>query len=447
MPRFNMLVITIVTIVSLFCYQRVAWLREAGHLSEAMEIIREHGLKDVDRQTLFNAAMDGMAAETDRFSDFITREERDRFTRQLENHFPGIGIRIDVQEDKATEEVKLMIEDVVIGTPRPAYDAGLKSGDQIVAVNGRRLAKTKEAQEGEIPLNKATNEITGEADTNVAITVLRDGKELTLNVTRREIDVDSILGDTRDADGQWEFEWSSDPRIGYIRMDSFSTNTSRDLQNAIDSLQAYGPIEALILDLRNNGGGYLHAAVETCDMFVDDSQFNGRIVATRDRFENIVKEHHAKSEDTLQGFPVVVLVNGQSASASEIFAACLQDYGRAIVCGARTYGKGSVQQMFSMEGGRSILKLTTNTFWRPSNKQIHKMNGAKKEDDWGVRPDEGFEVVLSDEDEERRRSERRDRDIAEIENSGVVDDSNDNTPEPLFDPQLQRAVEYLQTKL
>jgi carboxyl-terminal processing protease len=136
---------------------------------------------------------------------------------------------------------------------------------------------------------------------------------------------------------------------------------------------------------------------------------------------------------------MAVLVNGESASASEIFAACMQDHARAIIVGSRSYGKGSVQKMFPMETGESILKLTTASYWRPSGKNIHKGKSAKETEDWGVRPDAGYDLPLTEEQEKKRREARSDRDAFRV---GAAAE----TPPPL-DRQLAKAVEYLEAKL
>ncbi len=441
MPRFNMFAIWIVALVSSFCYQQVEHRRESIFLTEAIDTIRDEGLEDVSRQELFNAAMSGMTERLDRFSRFIPRDQKELFEQQVENHFPGIGIRIRRRPNEQTQEIELFVEDTVIGNPRPAHDAGLRSGDRIVAVNGQVIVGKEQVGEGEIPVSESINHIKGPAGTKVDITVLRDGKRQTFAVTRQEIDVDTVLGDTRDAEGKWEFDYAADPRIGYIRIDSFSERTLGDLNKALEMLQEKKAIQGLIIDLRDNPGGYLSTTVEMCRRFIDDSHFDGLIVSTRDRFGKDHDVYRATGDGALTRFPMVVMVNGESASASEIFSACLQDHKRAIVCGTRSYGKGSVQKMIPMERGRSILKLTTNSFWRPSGRQIHRMEDDTDEDEWGVLPDDGFVVPLTDEENERRLKERNERDIAEIESTGAL------PTDPLFDPQLAKAVEYLQNQL
>jgi carboxyl-terminal processing protease len=198
------------------------------------------------------------------------------------------------------------------------------------------------------------------------------------------------------------------------------------------------PVDALILDLRGNPGGLLTAAVEICDMFID----RGTIVSTRGRGRTVKSKYEANPENTIvpKEMPVVVLTNGASASASEIVAACLQDHKRAVVVGARSFGKGTVQNVIRLEGGKSALKLTTASYWRPSGKNIHRGENATDDQDWGVRPNKGFEVKLDAEEVERLLRARRDRDILPVVDS-------DGQPPPREDPQLDKAVEYLQQQL
>lgn len=454
MPRLNMFIISLIAIASMACYHRLDRTREGLFLAEAIDVITRKGLQEIDRQALFDAAIIGMTQELDEHTQFVSREDKGRFQELLTDHFHGIGVQMETDFDEETRVIKLLIGDTLIGSPTPAHDAGLRAGDQIVAVDGHRLAThlTKEAEEKpkKGPLYNAMRRIKGPAGTNVNITVLRDGEEMTFEVTRREIDVDMIVGEFADADGKWDFTSAQDPRIGYIRIKTFNDRTAVDLQAAIEALQRQRPIQALILDLRDNPGGYLSEAVLLCDMFIDQSRLDGLIVSTRDRFGKDDQVFYAQDNKTLNGFPLVILVNGESASASEIFAACLQDHGRAVIMGSRTFGKGSVQEMINLERGRSILKLTTNTFWRPSDKQIHKMEGASEEDDWGVLPDEGWNLPLTDEQEVQRMKERRARDAIIVEETASSPESQTRqqaAATALFDPQLDKAVEYLQAEL
>src|SRR5262249_54107403 len=169
---------------------------------------------------------------------------------------------------------------------------------------------------------------------------------------------------------------------------SFIQNTAEELKKALVELKAEG-LRGLVLDLRDNPGGLLGAAVEISDMFVSE----GLIVSTKGR-NTVSKTYEAQKDATFEDFPVVVLVNQNSASAAEIVSACLQDHKRAKVVGQRTYGKGSVQNIIELEDGNSVLKLTVATYQRPSGKNIHRFKNAKPSDEWGVSPDPGLEVKL-----------------------------------------------------
>ena len=203
-----------------------------------------------------------------------------------------------------------------------------------------------------------------------------------------------MLGSKRKSDGSWDYYIDAENKIGYVRLTSFSQNTALDLVKALEELDKKG-LKAFVLDLRFNPGGLLDSAVKISDIFIDD----GQIVTIRPRTEEpkvisgTPKVVNGSHESSLLDFPMVCLVNGGSASGSEIVSACLQDHHRAIIVGERSYGKGSVQNIQPFEGG--ALKMTTASFWRPSGKNLNKSSTAGKEDeDWGVIPDKGFEVKL-----------------------------------------------------
>ncbi len=269
-------------------------------------------------------------------------------------------------------------------------------------------------------------------------------------------------------------------KIGYIRITSFIQNTTEELKKALDELKAEG-MKALILDLRDDPGGLLGAAVEVSDLFVDE----GPIVSTKGR-NTISKTYEAEKEGTYDNFPMVVLVNQNSASAAEIVSACLQDHNRAIVVGQRSYGKGSVQNIIDLEDGNSVLKLTVATYQRPSGKNIHRFKNAKDSDEWGVSPNPGMEVKLTTSQYASWLLARRDRDLVTIgkrhnekgdqkdgekggQNDGVnkdednKHDAKDAGPKPrednpakekeqanvkpFVDRQLDKAVEVIKEKL
>src|SRR5262249_7411982 len=244
---------------------------------------------------------------------------------------------------------------------------------------------------------------------------------------------------------------------------AFSRETTAELRRALAQLEKEG-LKGLIVDLRFNPGGLLSTAIEVSDLFIAD----GRIVSTKGR-NTPERVWDAEKEGTYEGFPMAVLVNHYSASASEILSACLQDHKRAVIIGERTWGKGSVQNVVELEGGKSALKLTTASYHRPSGKNIHRFPDAKEGDEWGVMPNEGFQVKLSEEQMVRLIRERRRRDIlpnkhpkapataeaAKGEEDGEKPKADeeaaagaDSRSEGEFvDPQLQKAVDYLTQEL
>ncbi|MCA9208585.1 MAG: hypothetical protein KDA55_09535, partial [Planctomycetales bacterium] len=251
-----------------------------------------------------------------------------------------------------------------------------------------------------------------------------------MTILRDTIPVESVLGDRRRPDGSWEYVLEDEPSIGYIRITTFGERTVSELR---DVLQAADPaIKAWILDMRGNAGGLLHSAVETCDLFIDE----GTIVSTRGRGGRIQQEFFATTDMAIDpSTPVVVLSDRFSASAAEIVAACLQDHNRAVVVGERSFGKGTVQNILELDRGRSALKLTTARYWRPSGQNIHRVEGASEDDEWGVRPNEGMEVKLEEEEYTQVRIQRRERDLMSgAEQSTTVEpdaqDSSDNDNSP-----------------
>jgi carboxyl-terminal processing protease len=327
----------------------------------------------------------------DPYSNYISPEDIGRFKSSVENQFGGIGIQIGM------ENGLLKVISPLIGTP--AYRAGLESGDIILEIEGKPT-------DG-IQIDEAVKRLKGEAGTKVTLTVRHLGAAAkdTLTITRELVHVETVLSDRRKADDSWDFMLDHDKHIGYIRISAFSRDTAQDLKKALVELQKDG-LKGLILDLRFNPGGLLTSAIEVSDLFVA----KGRIVSTKGR-NTAERVWDAEKDGTFEDFKMVVLVNHYSASASEIVSACLQDNGRAVVMGERTWGKGSVQNVIELEGGKSALKLTTASYHRPNGKNIHRFPDAKDEDEWGVMPNDGYEVKLNGFQTGRLIDYRRQRDI------------------------------------
>jgi len=401
MPRRNFFAIVTVGAVSLFCWQAThgakpkdEMLELYGLFVDAVEQVESHYVRPVDRRELLESALKGMLQNLDAHSSFINTSEWRQFKKQIEGRFGGIGIQVGMDQDLG----RLKVIAPMVGTP--AYNGGVMPGDVIMEIDGS-------STEGMTP-DKAVEVLTGPPGTPVTLTVLHDDEKtekITLN--RAIIDVPSVLGDRRKADDSWDFMYDKDQKIGYVRITSFIQNTAEELKKALVDLKADG-LRGLVLDLRDNPGGLLGAAVEISDLFIPD----GLIVSTKGR-NTVSKTYEAQREGTFEDFPIVVLVNQNSASAAEIVSACLQDHKRAKIVGQRTYGKGSVQNIIELEDGNSVLKLTVATYQRPSGKNIHRFKNAKPSDEWGVSPDPGLEVKLfPGPDYEQWYLGRHDRDVA-----------------------------------
>ena len=359
---------------------------------EHVELNYVHELTDDDRRRFIENAIQGGLQSLDLHSGYIPPHEYKIFMQQSDGSFGGIGIQITV----SPQTRRLTVVSPIVGTP--AYRAGIKAGDQIVKING-------EPTEG-MTVTDAVDRIQGPPGTKVVLTIRHHGTGTTeeVTITRSIIEIESVLGDRRDANKNWDFMLDKENRIGYVRLVQFGRRAPQELKTAIEQLKRQG-VRALVLDLRGNPGGLLEAAVTIADYFLT----RGVIVRVSGR-NRPPQTFEAGYEDALlPNEPMVVLIDGSSASASEIVAAALQDHGRAVIVGERSFGKGSVQNLIPMENGRSALKLTTARYLRPSGKNIHRFTDSKEEDEWGVRPD--IEVKLTIEQKRRYWTGRRDRDI------------------------------------
>jgi carboxyl-terminal processing protease len=431
--------------------------------ADTIDQVERNYVKPVSRRELMEAAIGGVLSKLDPYSSYINRDDLGRFKSTVESQFGGIGIQITVDHDQ------LKILSPLVGTP--AYRAGLQSGDSILDIDGKPT-------DG-ISIDDAVKRLKGEAGTSVTLTVTHAGtaKKDTVTVSRELIHVETVLGDHRKDDDSWDFMLDADKHIGYLRVTGFSRDTGADLKRALDGLKSRG-LKGLIIDLRFNPGGLLTSAIEISDLFVS----TGRIVSTQGR-NTPERTWDAQEDGTYEGFPIAILVNRYSASASEIVSACLQDHKRAVIIGERTWGKGSVQNVIELESGRSALKLTTASYKRPSGKNIHRFPDAKETDEWGVMPDAGYELKLSDREMGELIRHRRERDILAIhpqkagdaappaaekgpDKPAAADDANkpaankldgDKPPvvenpgdeeSPAFvDRQLQKALDYLNQEL
>jgi len=389
-------------------------------------------LDDKQKTRLIEDMINGGLEKLDPYSTYLNEEEYRQFNASSQGSFGGIGITLGVDQKTGL----LQIVAPMVGTP--AWDAGIQSGDILLKVDDKSAEGLK--------ISDVITFIQGEPGSEISLTVQHEisRKVETCTMKRAKIEVPSVLGWTRQDDNPKEWDYFVDPtsKIACIRLLQFSETSTRDMTRAMARIAADGA-KGLILDLRDNPGGLLTSAVEVSDMFLK----SGRIVSTRDRHGR-GQEWDAKADGTLfepaDSHPIAILVNRNSASASEIVAAALQDHARAVVIGERTYGKGSVQKVLPLGDAESpaALKLTTNSYWRPSGKNIHRHPDSKEADDWGVRPDPGYEIVLKDEERLEYARYRRTRDSMRGRDQGKVPEGG----KAYVDRAMDKAMEYLKGK-
>ncbi len=362
--------------------EALAW-EQARLFAEVLERVKQDYVETVTDEELMENAIRGMVSGLDAHSQFLDAGEYRDIRVSTTGAYTGIGIEVD-EVDGA-----VMVVAPLAGSP--AARSGVRSGDQIVAIDGISV-KSGRVQE-------AVSLLRGHAGSEVRLTVLRDDEAIDYEMRRQLIRMTSVhqelLGPSR----------------GYVRVSQFSDNTARELGNAVDQLLAAnaGMLDGLVLDLRNNPGGVLDAAVDVTDLFLD----SGIIVSADGRSVESRFSHSAHRGDILDGASLVVLVNSGSASASEIVAGALQDHGRAMVVGTETFGKGLVQTVMPLSRGRAI-KLTTSRYFTPSGDSIH---------DVGITPD----VLVED-------------------TPGYPDLNLTGGIDRQADAQLAQAIEHLETR-
>ncbi len=429
MPRRNAWLLLALIVACLPCRLRID--RYGAILGYAMTEIERRALSATAPEELFEAAVSGMMDRLkDPHSVYISADEFARFRQTLDQEFGGVGIEIVLDP----ETKQLTVASPLYGTP--AFAAGIRPRDRILRIDG----KTTQG----MTLEDASAVLKGRLGTPVVLLIQHEGEEqpVEIPIVRAKIQVDSVLGDVRRRDGTWEFFLEGRDRIGYVRIHQFGERTVEEMQEALRALDE-GEARGLVLDLRNDPGGLLPAAVAVCDMFLE----SGVIVTTRRRDADIRDIVTARPKTNCPRFPIAVLVDRYTASAAEIVAACLQDHGRAVVVGERTYGKGTVQELIPLPGKQGTLKLTTASYWRPSGKNINRRDKASDDEEWGVKPDPGYEVKI--EGEQLSRLARWHREVGIYRSSGARKPGAgpDNPSDPTeVDPQLAKAVAYLEAK-
>lgn len=361
----------------------LAW-EQARLFAEVMERVKRDYVEPLDDSELLESAIRGMVGDLDPHSQYLDADEYRDIRISTTGSYTGVGVEI-----AEVGEVDKTIRVITPITGSPAARSGIRSGDQIIAVDGITV-ETDHLQE-------TIGRMRGRPGSRISVTVLRDGEAILHEMRREIIRVASVHHERLG------------PSYGYVRVSQFSETTARELSRAIDTMQDAneGMLDGLILDLRNNPGGVLDAAVDVADLFLDA----GVIVSAIGRTSEARFTRSAHRGDVLDGAELVVLINEGSASASEIVAGALQDHGRAVVVGTSSFGKGLVQTVMPLSQGRAI-KLTTSRYYTPSGDSIHET---------GITPDVYVEGTL-----------------------GYPDGSLSSHVDREHDAQLQEALDRLQ---
>ncbi len=320
---------------------------ELKKLAAVFEMARDKFVEEADERKMLEGAMNGMLGALDPHSSYLSKEDFKEFNDKSQGEFGGLGIQIT--SDKGAIRVISPIDDT------PAAKAGIEAGDYITHIDGEQVF--------DMTLNQAVKKMKGKPGTKVKLTIVHDrGEPKEMTLKRAIIKVKSVKFSEKSDNAAMDDEKL--PKIGYLRISDFGATTTKELNDAIKDLEKKN-VAGYVLDLRNNPGGYLTAAIDMADAFLD----GGEIVSTRGREKADIERMFAKSGDLVKGKPIVVLINHGSASASEIVAGALQDNGRAIVMGSQSFGKGSVQQQKPLGDG-SAVHITIARYYTPSGRSI-----------------------------------------------------------------------------
>ncbi|MBN1437273.1 MAG: S41 family peptidase [Sedimentisphaerales bacterium] len=333
-------------------------------LVDVCELIHRYYVTETDDEELISAAINGMLHQLDPYSEYVPPSAVSEFQMRTSGVYEGIGVGIDIQNGQLV--VISPFED------SPAYRAGIRAGDIILEVQGQSTKDWSSTQ--------AMQEMTGPAGSEVTLTIRHpDGTEHELVITRGQIQVPTVRGWRRNSiDAQWDYMLDPDAGIGYLRLTQFNEDSLDFFDRAVLQMKDQN-MQAMILDLRSNPGGLMSTAVAIIDRLID----HGVIVSTRGA-HSPEQVQNAQAEGTYWRFHLVVLIDQGSASASEIVAGSLQDHGRAVIVGQRSWGKGSVQRVIHLPDSGAALKLTTDYYYLPNGRCVHRLPHAEM---WGVEPD------------------------------------------------------------
>lgn len=318
-------------------------------IQDIIDIIDNHYVDSVNREDLLEETISDMLHKLDPHSNYISAKDLQLANEQIQGEFSGIGIRFFVIRDT------VCVTNVIVDSP--SERAGLKAGDKIIKVDGETVAGVK------IKNDDIMSKLKGKKNTEVKVEVLRDGKKLSKSIVRGTIPIYSVIS-----------AYMIDHETGFIKIDQFSVTTDSEFRSAAEKLIGQG-MKKLILDLRNNAGGVMQTATKVADEFLHADKI---IVSTKGKHSK-ERQYRATSDGILENMKVVVLINENSASASEIVAGALQDHDRATIIGRRSFGKGLVQEDMRLRDNSS-LRLTVARYYTPTGRSIQKPYNGNIED-------------------------------------------------------------------
>jgi carboxyl-terminal processing protease len=373
--------------------------RNVKYFKEIMQLVKENYVGDAPAgyDDLTRAALDGMVGTLDPHSQFLRADAYQETEDELTNAFGGVGIQVEQRDGQ------VVVIAPIAGTP--AERAGLRHGDRLVKIDGRSIENPT--------VEKTIKLVRGEPDTEVTLTVFRPSANRTMDfrLKRERIQLESVRNAMMRPGG-----------IGYLQITQFSERTGEEFKKALDGLEKQG-LRALVIDLRNNPGGLVDAAIEVCEQFFDKGEL---IVYTQGRAPDSREDFKAEGGHVKRTYPIALLVDGGTASAAEIVSGAMKDTKRAVIVGEKTFGKGSVQSILELQNGEG-LRLTTARYYTPSGVTIHQK---------GIQPQ--VEVEISPDDESKIRLQQS--------RSDVVSDADFKERfgfERIEDAQLATAEEVL----
>lgn len=394
--------------------------RQLNLFGDVFERVRSQYVDEITDEELVETAINGMLVSLDPHSAYLDEDDFQEMQVQTRGEFGGLGIEVTMENGLV--KVVSPIDDT------PAFRAGVEAGDYITHLDGEPVMG--------LTLSEAVDKMRGKVGTDIDLTIRREGSAdpVEITITRDVIKISSVR------------HRIIDDNIGYLRITTFNQNTERGLKDSVTEIknELGEQLEGYVLDLRNNPGGLLDQAIAVSDAFLD----KGEIVSTRGRNESDTKRDNATSGDIAEGLPIVVLINGGSASASEIVAGALQDHRRAILLGTKSFGKGSVQTIIPLPG-HGAMRLTTARYYTPSGRSIQ----AK-----GIEPDIHIEPAKIEQYEDTRYRESdlrgaldntdpksQDKEDGKEQNDEGEEQGNDKQvqSDEIKDYQLTRAIDLI----